>query len=191
MRSVHRNAAGSRRWKDVHLQDPQGRRVSRRLGADGQGRARLIPAHRLHPRTCKAPIRALFTMVERVSAPDDETVVSRLKYPFGTLGPMLFDLLLQGVMDLPMACPLDHLGPGGDLDLRHRREQRDHCNRALHSAPRPCGALERPRRPRDTLHRRGARVRLRACAHHRAPHAAERAGILSRRHDRGRWARRS
>ena len=57
------------------------------LGADGQGRARLIPAHRLHPRTCKAPIRALFTMVERVSAPDDETVVSRLKYPFGAFLP--------------------------------------------------------------------------------------------------------
>ena len=36
-----------RRRQDLHVQDPQGRQVPRRLAADRQGRARLLPAHHL------------------------------------------------------------------------------------------------------------------------------------------------
>ena len=47
VRPLHRDAQAGRRRQDLHLQDPQGRQVPRRLGADGQGRPRNLPAHRL------------------------------------------------------------------------------------------------------------------------------------------------
>ena len=47
VRPVHRDAEAGRRRQDLHLQDPQGREVPRRLAADRQGRARDLPAHHL------------------------------------------------------------------------------------------------------------------------------------------------
>ena len=90
VRPVHRDAQGRRRRQDLHLQDPQGRQVPRRLGADA-------------PRTCTPPSsasssrrqgvssarKAQFSMVESVTAPDDETVVFKLKYPSGAFMPAL------------------------------------------------------------------------------------------------------
>ena len=79
-----------RRRQDLHLQDPQGRQVPRRLGADRQGRARHLPAHHL-PAAGRSRARARRSSAwSRASPrPDDETVVFKLKYPSGAFIPAL------------------------------------------------------------------------------------------------------
>ena len=89
LRLVHRDAQAGRWRQDLHLQDPQGRQVPRRLGADRQRRATpRSSASFSRRRACRARARPNSTMVESVTAPDDETVVFKLKYPSGAFMPV-------------------------------------------------------------------------------------------------------
>ena len=97
----------------------------------------------------------------------------------------LIDLLLQRVFDVVMAFPLIIMALAVVVDLRHRRAQRHHRDHhPADPALRPRRALERAGDPRGALCRRRARLRLRPCADHPAPHGAERDGAVPDHADR-------
>ena len=92
VRPVHRDAEAHRQRAHLHVQDPQGREVSRRLAADGAGRGGKLEQDRpSQPKGVASARQNNFVMVDTITAPDDETVVFKLKFATLTFLPALAD----------------------------------------------------------------------------------------------------
>ena len=89
-----------------------------------------------------------------------------------------FDLLFQRVMDVVMAFPLVILALAVVSIFGTGVMNVILAITIPLTALRARGALERARRPRDALHRRGASLRLQRYPHRAAPHGAQRDGPL-------------
>ena len=81
-----------RRRQDLHLQDPRGRQISRRLAADRRGcRGELERRSSFRRRASLSARQSNFVMVDKVEAPDPTTVVFRLKFATDAFLPALAD----------------------------------------------------------------------------------------------------
>ncbi len=81
-----------RRRQDLHLQDPRGGQVPRRLAADrGRRGGELERRSSSRPKGVLSPRESHYMMVDKVEAPDPTTVVFHLKFATNAFLPALAD----------------------------------------------------------------------------------------------------